>query len=107
VHHRTHLAKRIIDGGFRKPSQAGCQNLATQRLDRIVEAGSQPAQARNLPVLLRARRERPSRRATKQRHEIAPFHSMTSSAMARRDGGTVRPSIRAVSVLMTSSNLVA
>ena len=35
------------------------------------------------------------------------LYSITSSAMARSDGDTVRPSIRAVSVLMTSSNLVA
>src|SRR5262249_56359612 len=36
-----------------------------------------------------------------------PLYSITSSAMARSDGVTVRPSIRAVSALMTSSNLVA
>ena len=35
------------------------------------------------------------------------FHSITSSATASSDGGTVRPSIRAVAVLMTSSSLVA
>src|SRR3954447_26447459 len=34
-------------------------------------------------------------------------HSITSSARASSDGGTVRPSILAVSTLMTSSNLVA
>src|SRR3954451_10406600 len=31
-------------------------------------------------------------------------HSITSSAVASRDGGTLRPSILAVSALMTSSN---
>ena len=39
-------------------------------------------------------------------HEVAPSHSMTSSARARIDGGTVRPSALAVLRLMTSSNLV-
>src|SRR5512145_2197431 len=34
-------------------------------------------------------------------------HSITSSARARSVGGTVRPSIRAVSALITSSNLLA
>src|SRR5262245_2331347 len=58
--------------------------------------------------LLRARRQRQrGRRAAEQRNELAPPHSITSSAMARSDGGTARPSIRAVSALMTSSNLVA
>src|SRR6185295_15283373 len=33
-------------------------------------------------------------------------HSITSSAMASSDGGTVRPNMRAVVLLMTSSNLV-
>ena len=58
-------------------------------------------------ALLRARRERPRRRRTaEKRDELAPPHSITSSARASRDGGTVRPSILAVSVLMTNSNLV-
>ena len=34
-------------------------------------------------------------------------HSITSSAMASSDGGTVMPSILAVSTLITSSNLLA
>ena len=58
--------------------------------------------------LLRARRERPRRRAAEQRDELAPRnHSITSSARDEQVGGTVRPSILAVSWLMTSSNLVA
>jgi hypothetical protein len=57
--------------------------------------------------LLRARCERPRhRRAAEQRHELAPLHSITSSAMASTPGGIVRPSILAVGALMTSSNLV-
>jgi hypothetical protein len=56
--------------------------------------------------LLRARRERPSRRAAEKGDELAALHSITSSAMASSDGGTVRPNMRAVVLLMTSSNLV-
>src|SRR5215468_6926810 len=51
--------------------------------------------------LLRARRERPSnRRAAEQHDEVAPLHSMTSSARASSVGGTVRPSALAVVRLM-------
>src|SRR5262249_20435376 len=57
-------------------------------------------------LLLRARREGPRRRAADERDELAPPHSITSSARASRVGGTVRPSAFAVARLMTSSNLV-
>jgi hypothetical protein len=41
---------------------------------------------------LRARRERPSSyRAAEQRDEIAPFHSITSSARCRNDSGFSGP----------------
>src|SRR5262249_40024568 len=56
---------------------------------------------------LRKRRNRPRRRsAPEQRDELAPPHSITSSAVAMSVGGTARPSIRAVWALITSSNLV-
>src|SRR5262249_55475911 len=62
--------------------------------------------------LLRPRRERPySHRAAEERYELAAFHlrdhSITSSARASSDGGTVRPIVLAVWALMTSSNLLA
>src|SRR5262249_27496841 len=65
-------------------------------------------QLRRLP---RARRERPrGRRAAEQRDKLATLdlcaHSITSSAIASSDGGTVRPSVFAVLRLMTSSNFV-
>jgi Transposase domain (DUF772) len=41
--------------------------------------------------ILRARRERPcGRRTAEQRDELAPFHSITSSARASRVAGTAR-----------------
>src|SRR5262249_35199674 len=57
--------------------------------------------------LLRARRERPCGSTAKERDELASLRSITSSARASSEGGTVRPSILAVSALMTSSNLLA
>src|SRR6516162_4423282 len=57
--------------------------------------------------LLRTRRERPhSGPAAEQRYELAPPHSITSSAMASSCSGTSRPSAFAVLRLITSSNLV-
>src|SRR5215813_6450684 len=56
---------------------------------------------------LRARRKRPRcRRATEQRNELAPPHSITSSARASSVGGTSSPSALAVLRLITSSYLV-
>src|SRR6478672_5068184 len=55
--------------------------------------------------LLPARRERPCCRA-EQRDELAPSHSITSSARASSVGGTSTPSARAVGRLMTNSNLL-
>src|SRR6516162_10577388 len=58
-------------------------------------------------ALLRASRERPRhRRAADQRYELAPPHSITSSARASSVGGTSRPSAFAVVRLTTRSNLV-
>src|SRR4051794_39518991 len=57
--------------------------------------------------LLHARRERPcSRRTAEQRDELAPLHSITSSARASNEGGTSRLSAFAVFKLITSSYLV-
>src|SRR5262245_58943568 len=57
-------------------------------------------------ALLRARRERPRGRAAEQRDELAPFHSITSSAIARSLSGISRLSAFAVPRLITNSNLV-
>src|SRR5262249_18719147 len=56
-------------------------------------------------LLLCRRDEWPRRRAAETRDELAPFHSITSSARASRECGTSRPSALAVLRLMTSSNL--
>ena len=75
---------------------------------RIIRSSRQkyPDAARGL-ALLRARRERPRRRrAAEQRDELAPLHSITSSARASSEGGTSRPSALAVLRLMNSSTFV-
>src|SRR5262245_23519840 len=57
--------------------------------------------------LLRARRERPrGRRTADERDELAPPHSITSSAATSSLSGTVRPKAFAVLRLIASSNVV-
>src|SRR5262249_32077788 len=55
------------------------------------------ADAPHAVALLRARRDRPCRRAAEERDEVAPLnHSITSSARSSIDGGIARPSAVAV-----------
>jgi hypothetical protein len=51
-------------------------------------------------------RETTTAAGAEQGDAVPPLHSITSSARARRVGGTVRSSAFAVFRLMTSSNLV-
>ena len=67
-----------------------------ERDERSCDSGSSAAVLMSTPMrrirsaLLRARRERPRRRrAAEQRDELAPSHSITSSARARSVGGIV------------------
>src|SRR4029077_11921494 len=55
---------------------------------------------------LRARRERPRRRAAEQRDELAPLHSITSSARSRIAVGSSMPMALAVFRFTTISNFV-
>src|SRR5262249_52876795 len=55
-------------------------------------------------ALLRACRERPCCRAAKERDEIAPLHSITSSARATRVLGKLRPIARAALRLIDRVN---
>src|SRR6478672_6150602 len=67
----------------------------------------QDANTAHTLALLRPSTERPRRcRAAEQHDELPPLHSITSSARAISDGGTVRPSVLAVLRLITSSYLV-
>src|SRR5262249_28205448 len=61
---------------------------------------------RNSSRLLRARRERPSRRAADERDERAALHSITSSARASKVDGISSPIALAVLRLKMSLNFV-
>src|SRR5262245_47716565 len=69
-------------------------------------ARSEQSDSRHLR-LLRARRERPRRCAAEQRDELAPPHSITSSASASSLSGIWRPSAFAVLRLMINSIFMA
>src|SRR5262249_31859578 len=73
-----------------------------RRLPRLNADKAEPQYLR----LLRARRERPTRRAAEKGDELPPLHSITSSAICWRWVGTSRPSMNAVCALMMSSNLL-
>src|SRR5262245_51156488 len=80
--------------------EVGCRGILVQ--DRGINIVGADAS-----WLLRARRERPRGCcAAEQRDEIAPFHSITSSARARSVGSTSRPSALAVFRLIVRSYLV-
>src|SRR5262249_41499908 len=84
------------------PSQLP-QALA-KTIDVGVRCDGEPANARTFGLC--ARRERPRGRAAEQRDELAPSHSITSSARASRVAGTFRPRALAVLRLTMSSSLV-
>ena len=86
----------------RKPVRKASTDLRTSGC-----RGTQKSDPRHLAALLRARRQRPRRAAPPSSvMNSRRLHSITSSARASSVGGTSRPSILAVSALMTSSNLV-
>src|SRR5262249_60560012 len=85
--------------------QGLCEHHATLLSFRIVPGVEHPDAPHPL-ALLRARRNRPRRRAAKQADELPPPHSITSSARASNVGGISRPSALAVLRLMTSRYLI-
>jgi hypothetical protein len=75
---------------------------ATLPLGIVFVIPHEHADAPHAVALLRACRERPSRRAAEERDEITPSnHSITSVASASTPGGTSMRSARAVCKLMT------
>src|SRR5262245_46840748 len=81
---------------------AECAHTIRKRVKRCTAEEANNRQR----LLLRARRERPSRRAADERDELAPPHSITSSARASKVVGTSRPIALAALRLITSSYLV-
>src|SRR5262245_39206905 len=87
-----------------QPLQEGSEPCLVMRIVR--RCGEEHADAPHPLALLRPRRERPRDRAGKQGDELAPSHSITSSASASSLSGIWRPSAFAVFRLITNSNLV-
>src|SRR5262249_15672737 len=99
-----------IDHEVLAVDEAEPPQLVEQRemMRRVARTGMQAADPINPSRFLRARRERPrSRRDAEQRDEVAPSHSITSSARTRIDVGIWRRRALAVLTLMISSTLVA
>jgi hypothetical protein len=81
---------------IRRADENGSFRIAGRYLRRInATAGARPWAQSGKPG-----------RAPEPRNKLPPSYSMTSSAMATRLGGMVRPSALAVLRLMTNSNLV-
>jgi hypothetical protein len=95
------MVRPSIQPSARSRSHKSCRPWTPSR-----SVHAQEPDSRQLPRLLRARRERPCHRAAEQRDEGAPLHSITSSARRRKDSGIFSPIALAVVRLMISSNLV-
>src|SRR5262245_27075708 len=83
----------IVDGyisTFAKAKlfQLRAEGLIVGNRRRVVERGTEHAKPNELARLLRARRERPRRRATKQRDEVAPFYLTEMHPIPLRAGST-------------------
>ncbi|SRR5258708_3748029 len=76
------LNAAVSRAGFGPAVSVGC----TSALERVTDSSQTPLEVRKVPI-----------------SDIAPTHSITSSASACRVGDTVRPSSLAVLRLMTSS----
>ena len=70
-----------------------CEAILTEWIV-VRSSGPDLSDARGLAGLLRARRERPRRRAAEQRDELASPHSITSSAIESSVGGMSMSSAR-------------
>src|SRR5215510_4591592 len=70
-------------------------------------AGQQHADTAHPLALLRPRRKRPGSRAAEQRDELAPFHSITSSASAIILSGIWRPRASTLFRLTTITSVLA
>src|SRR5262249_35576621 len=83
------------------------QNCFDAKSHRRLRALIYKTDSRDFRGLLRSRTKRPSDRChANKRDELAPPHSITSSALVISDCGIARPSALAVLRLMTRSNLV-
>src|SRR6266567_1128873 len=104
------MRKASLDDEITAFEVADTTHPLTKILDVHVWRGSrrQIANTHRLYGPLRPRRERPRGHSATANHcdELAPLHSITSSAVICMINGTVRPSALAVLRLITNSSLV-
>src|SRR5262249_39174532 len=106
------VAEAVIEADVLPLDPAELAHAIAQRIEQetrglpIGKAGHQHANVANGRVLSACRHWPRRRRAAEQGDELAPPHSITSSAVICMISGTVTPSAFAVLRLMTSSTLV-
>src|SRR5215469_11696219 len=99
--HSVHSSKDAIGASPAERSDASLSfQIGRSRAHEHVDAPHPLA-------VLRARRERPRRRAANERDEVAALHSITSSARTRIPVGNSMPIALATLRLITSSNFDA
>jgi len=113
-HHESHAASAFYPSPFEEAAVLTLDGVGEWATTTVgVGEGNRLRLIREIDYphsigLLRMCSERPCDcRAAEQRDELAPFHSITSSARASSVGGTSRPSALAVLRLMNSSSFVA
>ena len=108
VYSITSSARVSMVGGTIRPSVLALLRLMTRSnlVGRSTGNSLTVADPPHTAIPLRPRCDRPRRRPAEKREEVATFHSITSSAMARSKGGTARPSALAVLRFTTISNFV-
>src|SRR6202044_156458 len=109
-------AETIVETNIAAHNPTGVVKPPDERIDPAFGLGvalgcsDEDADAPHPAALLRPRSHRPQqrhRRAAEKRNDLAPPHSITSSARASSVGGISTPSERAVFKLRMNSNLVA
>src|SRR5262249_32654673 len=98
-----HVCSALPPALFRQASFKGSSLRLSAEITRQ-KSSHQHCDTPLLFALLRACRERPCCRAAKERDEIAPLHSITSSARATRVLGKLRPIARAALRLIDRVN---
>jgi hypothetical protein len=88
--------------------ETSCRWIDRISSDHFPRRGCGEAQSYSIELsfLLRTSHERPRSHSTDKRKKLPPPHSITSSARARRVGGTATPSTFAALRLITNSNVV-
>src|SRR5947207_817 len=108
AHHATKVERRLVPAPIKVKPPRICVDFNS---DAVFGAGREDfldidVVPRTAQKLASGHMPKDGGPASEQRDELAPFHSITSSASASNVGGTSRPSAMAVFRLSTSSTLV-